>query len=619
MNANHFLVSLDELRFVLWELFRTEEILGTVPYAGHDRAHYDRVLEQGLAFAREIGESYQRADQDGCALGADGQVRIPRDFAALWRRWDDWGALGAQDRAGGDKLMPPLVKQLLMEMMMGANPAFMCYGGFTVPATELVREHASPLQKRLFLGALESFRWDACYCATEPQAGSDLLAIEARAVEAEGGVWHLRADKRFITAGMHGLTENTLYIVLARPESSAADSMFLSCYLVPRLWINPDSGEVSDNNVDCVAVPEKMGLRGCPNTHLSFGARGPTRAWLLGDRRNAALLQFHSLARHARINSSLFALGLAACSTYASVEYARRRVQGRPLGQPSAPHSAIITHADVRRMLLEMKARVEGMRGIVANISWLGMQAALERRREQPDPERIEMCRRVVDLLVPVSKAHSADEAWRVCELGIQVHGGVGYTTDAAVEQYARDVKILSIWEGTAYVQSLILVRDVFVYGRNLRSLDLLEAWIAERRASLPMPPELERHCLALQEALDACRAALGRVHVACQAGQLDAISAHFVTINRMFGQTLAAWALLESASAALRARASADTEGRPTPAFLNGKVKAMEYFFVIELPSVRQWLHQINLDEAAGLSIGTDEFAYPSVSVSLP
>ena len=606
--ANHVRSSLREQRFLLWELLGTEQaLLSRQPFAGRDRAHWDAELERARTFAHELGASYQRDDAEACQLQPDGSVSIPSAYAALWPRWRDWAQLGAAPSASETGAMPAPVKQAVMEMLMGANPSFMCYGGFTAPAARLVRQHGTPLQQRLFLERLEGYWWDACYCATEAGAGSDLLAMRAQAVEVSPGLWHLEGEKRYITAGSHGLTENTLYIVLARPAGAAAGSMFLSCYLVPRWWVDPETGETSDNHVRCTGVPDKMGLRGCPNTHLQFGVAGPTRALLLGDRRNAGLLQFAVLARQARVNTGIFAVGLASQAYLHSVQHAARRVQGRRLSESSLPEAArvpIIEHADVQRMLIDMKARTEACRALIGRVSLL---SATGLTRDAEDPAAVPE-RKLLELLVPIVKTWCAEQCASVCDTAIQVHGGLGYTDAVPVAQYARDARILSIWEGTSYVQALLLVRDVLAYGRNPGLLDGLYGLVRSSIAARPVPEGLTAAPALLEQSLADCRAVMETVHQALQARRLDAMALHFTRIAQMFGHTLGAWCLLEAAQVAQEALATQrDSRER---AFYRGKLKAARHYFDVVLPEVGHHRAAVQADAGGGLDLQLAEFA---------
>jgi acyl-CoA dehydrogenase len=239
-------------------------------------------------------------------------------------------------------------------------------------------------------------------------------------------VYSIVGEKRYITAGVHPLTKNTVYIVLGRVEGATRSSLSMSAFLVPRYWAGED-GSLGDNHVKCLRVEDKMGLSGCPNTHLRFGEGGVTRGYLLGNRANVGLLQMQMLMRKARIGTGQLALAMASSAYLHSLRYARRRIQGPRFDQssnPSAPRVAIIEHLDVQRMLLEMKAKVEGCRSLLLKISVLGtkLQQVVYEQGSRDGAE----ARRYAGLalmLSPVAKAYASDEAWNIATLAIQVHG----------------------------------------------------------------------------------------------------------------------------------------------------------------------------------------------------
>lgn len=598
-------VSLRELRFFLWEQNRTErQFLSRPPFNDKDRAHYDRLLDQAREFALELGRAYQASDRQECRLLANGEVVIPSEFHALWQRYkQEWvpvlGNAGDVHRPA----LPPIVRQTIQEMFMGANPAFMTYGGFNLPAIKLFRLHGTPEQKATYLDKLQRHEWDACFCATEAQAGSDLTAVKTQAEPLEQeGVYAVTGEKVFISAGMHSLTDNTVYFVLGRLGNSSSGSYSLSCLLVPRYWPNPESGELEENFVECAELPVKMGLKGCANTRLVFGRKGVTRGVLLGNRKNAGLLQLIPLMNQARISTAVIGLGLASSAYLHSVEFAGKRRQGRAIERTSdhaAPSLPIAEHGDIQRMLLEMKARVEGCRGLLGKLTAASTEAFALEAEAAPDDMRVEKQRKLVQLLTPVCKAFVSDQAWKICELAIQVHGGIGYTDAYPVEQNARDVKILSIWEGTNYIQAQDLVRDKLGFGRNSRLIKYLREELDAFLASGNADPSLALLLLQLDAAMAAVEQSLSRLGEAVSEGRTQESSQFYTRFLEMLGYTVCGWTLLESAALATEALARGQDEREA--AFYHGKLKTARYFFANILPTVHQHKQVIaNLSEAA-------------------
>lgn len=605
-------VSLREIRFFLWEQNRVEQqFLSRSPFNDKDRAYYDRLLDQARAFALELGRAYQASDRQECRLLANGDVVIPREFHPLWQRYkQEWVPVLGN---GGDShrpALPPIIRQAIQEMFMGANPAFMTYGGFNLPAIKLFRLHGSPAQKATYLDKLQRHEWDACFCATESQAGSDLTAVKTQATPLEQeGIYAVTGEKVFISAGMHSLTDNTVYFVLGRLGNANGGSWSLSCLLVPRYWPNPETGALEENFVECAELPVKMGLKGCANTHLVFGHKGLTRGVLLGNRKSAGLLQLIPLMNQARISTAVIGLGLASSAYLHAVEFAGKRRQGRAIEcsqDKAAPSLPIAEHGDVQRMLLEMKARVEGCRGLLGKLTAASTEAFAQEAEATPAEVNLEKQRKLVQLLTPVCKAFVSDQAWKICELAIQVHGGIGYTDVYPVEQNARDVKILSIWEGTNYIQAQDLVRDKLGFGRNSRLIKYLREALDAFLSSASIHPSLALLLLQLDAAMAAVEQSLSCLGEAVRDGRMQETSQFYTRFLEMLGYTVCGWTLLEGAAQATQAlaRSQSDTEA----AFYRGKLKTTRYFFANILPTVQQH-HQViaNLAEAA-ITVSLDE-----------
>ncbi|MDP9043681.1 MAG: acyl-CoA dehydrogenase [Pseudomonadota bacterium] len=632
---SNYRVSLRELRFFLWELHAIEpRVLSQAPYLGIDRARVDRLLDDASAFAHALGECNPAGDREGCRLDATGAVQVPASYGPLWERLRrDWATLLVGGRLAPTReparaipvvacvaepgVVPPLLAQVVCEMFMGANPSFMTYGGFNRAAVKLLRLHGTPAQ-RDWIDPLSTWRWDACFCATEAQAGSDLSAVTTRARALPDGSYALRGEKLYVSAGRHDLTENTLYVVLGRVDTAPSDGFSLSCFIVPRLNFDSGAAPVS-NHVDCVALPRKMGLNGCANAHLVFGAKGTTRAYLLGNRHNVALLQLRPLMNQARTGSAMFGVGVASSSYLHAAAYARSRIQGRPIERAAdarAARVALVEHGDVQRMLLDMKSRVEGCRGLLGKLSAAVTQASILEADPDADPAAAERCRKLAGLLTPVCKAFISDESWHVCTQAVQVHGGRGYTDACPVEQNSRDVRILSIWEGTNYVQSQDLVRDKLGFGRHAILMryfrEALDASLAQRAANAA-DPVFACWFAQLRAAAEALERSLACLGAAVQAGAMAASSQFFTRFLAMFGMTGAAWALLEAACVAQPRLADPHVaKNREESAFYRGKLKSAGHYYANILPLVHTHAAAIAAIGDAAWTASADELVSP-------
>lgn len=593
--ADTYLADMEEFDFFLWEQFAAHERTRLEgPHREWPREKFDRVLRHAHQFARKLGAAYRSGDAEGCGLDEQGKVRLPSQFTALWEEFrtlwmtenDEHEPLTGADTT--KSILPPLLGQLVYEMFMGSNPAFMTYGGFTRPAAKIIFQGGTQDQKSSFCEKLLTQEWDACFCASEATAGSDITAIRTVGTHAQGEVYHVSGEKRFISAGMHELTSNTLYFVLGRVDTVDQDSFSLSCFIVPKYWPCAN-GTFTSNNVECLRLEEKMGLNGCANAHLRFGHGGPTRGYLLGNRKNVGLLQLMPLMSEARMSTGLFALGMASSAYHHSLRYARRRIQGRAFHQVSdakASRVAIIEHLDVQRMLLEMKSKVEGCRGLLGKMSIEDARQLAIREQSDPDPRQLDRAKRLIQFYVPIVKAYVSDQAWRICELAIQVHGGIGYTKDTPVEQYARDVKVLSIWEGTNYIQSQDLLRDKLAFGRDSRTIRYFCEDVEEflgGEAQSDFPNEFGKVRLALSCCVQSLEVLSGLV----KAGEMSSVSQFSTRLLEMLAETCVAWVLLEAAVAARRALGHG-VERDSRVAFYQGKIDSAKFFIYNILPGVR-------------------------------
>ncbi len=578
-----------ETAFYLWELHEADRwAVGAVPFERLDRAQVDDILRRARAFAARLGRAYQAADRAPAHLDACGEVVIPAEFTALWAEFlRDWHWLRlqtetvAQERSG----LPQIINQVIFEMFVGANPSFMTYGGFTPSALFLMGHAGTAEQKQLFCEPLAAGRWDACFCATEASAGSDLSDVRTHAEPLGDDVFAVTGEKRFITAGINPLAENTLYIVIGRLAGAKPGFFSLSCFLVPRFWPDAD-GRLCDNFVRCTRIEDKMGLNGCANTQLTFGAGGTTRGWLLGGRRNVAMLQLQPLIRRARIGTGQIALGLASSAYLHSVRFARTRVQGRRFEEASnvdAPQVAIIEHLDVQRMLLEMRAAVEGCRSLVGRLT-REVTKIQQMVAAGLDKDAMERPARLILLYTPLVKAYVSDQAWKVASQAIQVHGGVGYLRDLPIEQYCRDIRVLSIWEGTNYIQAQDLIREKLGFGRQAIAMRYFAEDVGTLLAQRAEYPALDGEFVLLEQSLAHLAATLDAVQGHVAAGRIAQVPQICTRFLELFGDVAAGWGLLEAACVATRALADGDGADAP---FYIGKIKTARFFARNTLRSV--------------------------------
>ena len=575
-----------EISFYLWEYQKLEErFLGIAPAQHATRASLEALLAKAKLHAAALAAANRDGDRNPAHLTAQGIVEIPDSFKELWPEHRDewfWMRQQSDDIEILDETVryPHPAMQVISELFVGANPSFMTYAGFSPSAANLIRVRGTDLQQSLFVDKLRSIEWDACFCATEPEAGSDLTIINTTADQIDGEHYAISGTKRYITAGMHELTDNTIYLVLGRIRGTKQTSLSLSCFIVPRYWIEAD-GSLSDNNVRCAAVEEKMGLNGCANTLLKFGEGGRTRGFLLGNKPNLALFQLANMMRKARIGTGHMAVALASSAYLHSVNYARARVQGARFDQaatPGAPRVSIMTHNDVQRMLLDMRSRVEGCRYLLGEITQHSARLQQAICAVPIDEALARRHARLAMLYAPVAKAYCSEQAWNIVATAIQVHGAVGYLRSSPLEQYARDLKILTIWEGTNFIQAQDLVRDKLRFGQDSVGLREFADDVGITIALANEEPTLRGEAGKLQQALAALIDGIAAVRRLAEASELLRISQFCTRVLESFGDVMVGRCLLEAALIATDKLATGNVDIADR-AFYTGKVKTARYF----------------------------------------
>lgn len=602
-----------DIHFQLFNVLAVDKtIIDTPAFAHVDKDMCVKAIDVSIEFAREyLGRSHQAADKSGCERLSSIEVRVPEVYRTVWERFREIGLCGisAPVELGGFGT-PYVINQAIYSVLYGADAAFCVYPGFNVGAVYLLKKYGTEQQQRDFCQALATPTMTASMVMSEPEAGSDVGAIRTRAFRQEDGRYRIEGNKVFISSGMHDLTDNIVYFVLARVEGAPLGTQGLSCFVVTRHRLNDDGSPGEFNHVTCGSVEKKMGLRGNATVQLTFGQDGPCYGTLLGESENLGLSQLMLLMNLARVATGTYALGIASSAYYAAVDYAGQRVQGtsiRSIAATNAQRLPIIEHLDVKRMLLDMKAKVEGMRSLVlkaAHYSSLAMTLQRGPEESRALRRRYEM---LADLFTPVVKAYCSDQAWLVCETAIQVHGGYGYISDFPIEQYCRDVKIMSIWEGTNYMQAADLVRSKLSLGKSSKAFAFLKEDIGQFLAGSDDYPELSDQFTTLADALVDIEQALSNFGRWLSSGEMEQIYLMATRFLGAFGDVIVGWLLLENAAAAIRAMREDDR--RFDGDFCNGKLYAMRFFYRNTLAHLPSKLKAISTTDEDFKSLGALHF----------
>ena len=447
---SHYKSNLRDIEFNLYEVLEIQDHLGSGEWADLDRETVDDILTEIERIATEdFAASY--ADQDRIPLELiDGEVTIPDSVKKSVSAFKDggWNRLGLAAEMGGTPA-PPTVMWAMSEMLFAANTTVQFYAGGGLFARVLFEEGTE--EQKEFAKLWIERDWGGSMILTEPDAGSDVGAGTTKAVDQGDGTWHIEGVKRFITGGEQDVNENIIHLVLARPEGAGPGTKGLSLFVVPKYLVGDDGSLGPRNGVYATNLEKKMGLKGSTTCEMTFGMDDPAVGYLVGDKHDG-IRQMFRVVESARMMIGTKAMGTLSTGYLNALEYAQERVQGADLTEAAdktAPKVPIIRHPNVRRMLMKQKAYAEGLRALVFYTAWVQDQIQLH-----PDDDH---WKRRNDLLLPIVKGYSSEKAYELLATSMQVFGGSGYTQDYPIEQYIRDAKIDTIYEGTTGIQALDL------------------------------------------------------------------------------------------------------------------------------------------------------------------
>jgi alkylation response protein AidB-like acyl-CoA dehydrogenase len=469
---SHYKSNLRDIEFNLFEMLRRQDVLGQPPYPELDEETVRSILAELNRLATGwLADSFAEADRNPPVFDpATGSVTIPEGFKRSYRAFMDgqWWRLTVPPGLGGTGA-PRSLHWALAELVLGANPAVWMYASGPSMA-QVLWLLGTPEQRRFAELAIDR-GWTATMVLTEPDAGSDVGAGRAKAIAQPDGTWHIEGVKRFITSGEHDMAENIFHLVLARPEGHGPGTKGLSMFLVPKFLVGPDGTLGERNGVSVTGVEHKMGLKASTTCELTFGAGRPAVGTLIGDTHDG-IRQMFLIIEHARMMVGTKAIATLSTGYLNALEYAKTRVQGADLAQmadKAAPRVTITHHPDVRRMLMMQKAYAEGMRALVLYTASVQDTLQIQEAGAGRDPDTAALN----DLLLPIVKGVGSERAYEMLTLSLQTFGGSGFLQDYPIEQYIRDAKIDSLYEGTTAIQGLdLFFRKVLRNeGKALRAL----------------------------------------------------------------------------------------------------------------------------------------------------
>ncbi|HEX5190511.1 MAG TPA: acyl-CoA dehydrogenase [Streptosporangiaceae bacterium] len=584
---NHFKANVRDIEFNLFEVLNRQQLLGAPPHEELDEQTARGVLaEVERLAAGPLAESFASADRHPPVFHpATHSVTMPKAFVNSFRAWMDaeWFRLELPVELGGSAA-PRSLCWSVAELVLGANPAIWMYGSGAAFCKALYLLGTDD-QKRFAAHAAEH-GWTATMVLTEAGAGSDVGAGRTKAVRQQDGTWHIEGVKRFITSAEHDMAENIFHLVLARPEGAGPGTKGLSMFLVPKYLVNADGSLGERNGVYATNLEHKMGLKASATCELTFGAEHPAVGTLVGDVHDG-IRQMFLIIEHARMMVGTKAIATLSSGYLNALEYAKTRVQGGELARmtdKAAPRVTIMHHPDVRRILMLQKAYAEGMRALVLYTATFQDAVQLADAAGTQDPQSAAMN----DLLLPLVKGLGSERAYEMLTQSLQTFGGSGYLQDHPIEQYLRDAKIDSLYEGTTAIQGLDLYFRKIVRNEGEALASLLGQIKATAQGEAGNG-RLKKERAALARATENVEAMVAALHGFLaesleQPGEINRVGLNTTRLLLALGDLVIGWLLVrhsEVATAALDAgQASAADE-----AFYQGKVAAARFFAETVLP----------------------------------
>ncbi len=568
----------NDMMFVLEHIANLSELASREGYEHADLETVDGVLGEAARFMEEqLVPLNQKGDQEGVVV-KNGQIFHPDGFADAYERFVEAGWNGiALDESYGGGGMPWCVGLAVQEMMTAANMAFSLCPLLTQGAIDAISHHASETLQEIYLPKMISGEWSGTMNLTEPQAGSDVGALTSKALPGEDGTWLISGTKIFITYGEHELSENIIHLVLARTPDAPPGTKGISLFLVPKYLVNDDGSLGERNDLRVVSSEHKIGIHASPTCVMSYGDEAGAVGWMVGEE-NTGMGAMFTMMNNARLSVGLQGLSLTDRSYQQARQYSVDRKQGKAIGAEleAGESSPIADHADVRRMLMTMRANAEAMRCVMyANA------AAIDFANSSRDGTEREYWDAVTALLTPISKGWGTDLGVEMTSLGVQTHGGMGYVEETGIAQHWRDVRIAPIYEGTNGIQAADLVFRKLPLGGG----QVFEKFVSEIGGLAEQLIEDDRHS-SMGQALLTAKEQLSEAGVwlgSRLAGQPNDAAAGSVPFMRLTGVIVGGYYLARSAQIAQQLLDS----GKGDVDFLSDKIAIAKYYAEQILPTV--------------------------------
>ncbi|WP_339606218.1 acyl-CoA dehydrogenase [uncultured Roseivirga sp.] len=568
--------NLNTIKFLMYNVHQAEKLLETNRYAAYDKSSIDLLLDSVKIFCDKSLHPFIKEMDEKPSTFANGAITIHPQFGIILKESGEMGLVAAmfEEKDGGLQL-PNIVFHTLYFMMEAANNHVTGYLGLTAGAANLIASFGSDLLKEIYVPKMMSLEWTGTMCLTEPQAGSSLSDVKTTASLQEDGTYKINGQKIFISSGDHQFAENIIHLVLARTEGAPSGTKGVSLFVVPKKRVAAD-GSFDDQQVIVAGEFEKLGQRGYCTSHLVFE---DSIGHMIGEE-NQGLIYMFQMMNEARIATGRMGAGIASAAYYASLQYAKERPQGRRLTSSGKKdldeeQTLIINHPDVKRMLLFQKAIVEGSLSLV-------MQAAhyvdLEHISEGEEKERYNL---LLELLTPIAKTYPSEKGLEAVSTGLQVLGGYGFCMDFILQQYYRDIRIISIYEGTTGIQAIdLLGRKVGL--KNGKVLEWLAQEIQSTIKEASAHDSLQSNIRVLGESLNSVQQVLGVLMPHAQSGDFERYLADATAFMDLFGTVVMGWQWLKIG---VSAQIALDTnDSTYTTDFYESKLHTLQFFYKYEM-----------------------------------
>ncbi|KJS33075.1 MAG: acyl-CoA dehydrogenase [Desulfatitalea sp. BRH_c12] len=570
----HFKINAKDVMFILKEQLDYGKLCELERYKDQNERTFDMLVKEAIGFAKGVVDPLNEVGEKVGLRFENNQVICPPGFSAAFKQYgkDGWTA-AARDLEYGGQGFPNMMRIVINDFMYGACQSFNMAPSLTHGAAHLIESFGTPALKETYVPKMFDGTWAGTMCLTEPNAGSNLAALETTAYP-EGDHYKIKGSKIFISWGEHDLTDNIIHLVLARIDGEPAGVRGISLFVVPKVRVNPDGSLGAPNDVVCTGIEEKLGLHASPTAALSFGGKDSCIGYLCGEK-NKGLAHMFQMMNQARINTGVSGMTMASTAYLNALAYAKERVQGRDVAARQKGNVRIIDHPDVRRMLLSMKAMVDGMRSMIYTGAFWSDLAL-----EMPDGEQKQYYQDLVDFMTPIIKAYCSDTGFHVCETAMQCLGGYGYCKDYPLEQYLRDAKIMSLYEGTNGIQSM----DLMGRKMSLRQGACLNAFKKEIAGFCDAHrehPELGDRVQTLEKVVARLFEVAAVMRERMDSDPLQWASYTYPALMA-FGDVIMCWRLLDMAVI------SAANLRKKTSDFYQGKVYQATFFVDTTLPRTR-------------------------------